>query len=165
MKSKIEIADTLSSETDARGYGALALRASYFIFDFAGVETEAMWTAAEGAEASVSIAANAIAALPTSMLKEISPFVLVGYGVSNAIPFAQNLQPRLSQKLNIGFLNLGGGMRVFLTDNVALRLEYRYQRYVYNYDLPPVGGEPVHAKRIETLNNVYVGTAFFLNTK
>jgi opacity protein-like surface antigen len=55
------------------------------------------------------------------------PFLLVGYGFANTVPFL-NI-PFMKTDFGIGVLNIGGGMKGFLSEDVALRFEYRYQRF------------------------------------
>jgi opacity protein-like surface antigen len=55
------------------------------------------------------------------------PFLLVGYGTANTIPLFN--VPFGKTSFPVGVLNLGSGVKVFLTEDVALRFEYRYQSY------------------------------------
>jgi hypothetical protein len=55
------------------------------------------------------------------------PFVLAGYGVANSIPYFH--VPYFETPFTVGVLNLGGGLKAFIRENIAIRVEYRYQRY------------------------------------
>jgi opacity protein-like surface antigen len=55
------------------------------------------------------------------------PFLLIGYGVANTVPFFNVPSTRFD--FRIGVLDLGGGLKVFFKEDVALRIEYRYQRF------------------------------------
>jgi hypothetical protein len=55
------------------------------------------------------------------------PFVLVGYGIANTIPFFGVPFTRTSFMINV--LNVGVGLKVFLHDDVAIRVEYRFQAF------------------------------------
>lgn len=55
------------------------------------------------------------------------PFLLVGYGITNALSlFNVSL---LAYGFSAGVLNIGGGVKTFVADNVAVRLEYRFQKF------------------------------------
>jgi hypothetical protein len=59
--------------------------------------------------------------------KRVVPFILVGYGMANTVPFLGVPVTRTGFMVNV--LNAGGGLKVFIHDDVALRLEYRYQAF------------------------------------
>lgn len=59
--------------------------------------------------------------------KRVVPFVLAGYGLANTVPFLGVPFTRTGFTINV--LNAGGGLKVFVHDDVALRLEYRYQAF------------------------------------
>lgn len=82
------------------------------------------------------------------------PFILAGYGVANTVPFLGVPFTRTSFPINV--LNVGGGLKVFIHDDVALRIEYRYQAFTgegeeSNY------GYYVYSRKIEA----YVHTVQF----
>jgi hypothetical protein len=57
-------------------------------------------------------------------------FVLAGYGYSNALPFLNGVPIQYgSSNTSFGVLNLGCGLKVFIADNVAMRVEFRHQRF------------------------------------
>lgn len=55
------------------------------------------------------------------------PFVLLGYGIANTVPLFN--VPFLSTDFGVGVLNAGAGVKIFLKENIALRVEYRYQKF------------------------------------
>lgn len=55
------------------------------------------------------------------------PFLLLGYGVANTVPFFNVPITRTDFAVNV--LNIGGGVKAFLSDDIALRVEYRYQKF------------------------------------
>lgn len=55
------------------------------------------------------------------------PFLLVGYGIANTIPFFN--VPFTSTPFRVDVLNAGGGVKMFLTQDVAVRIEYRFQKF------------------------------------
>jgi len=55
------------------------------------------------------------------------PFLLIGYGLSNTVPVFN--VPMVRTDFSIGVLNIGAGVKIFITDDVAVRLEYRYQNF------------------------------------
>ena len=55
------------------------------------------------------------------------PFILLGYGIANSVPLF-NL-PLATPGFTVGVLNLGAGVKAYLVEDVALRIEYRYQNF------------------------------------
>jgi hypothetical protein len=56
------------------------------------------------------------------------PFILVGYGIANTIPmFGVPFSPT---GFRIDVLNAGAGVKAYLMEDVALRLEYRFQKFM-----------------------------------
>ncbi len=55
------------------------------------------------------------------------PFVLAGYGLANTVPFFN--VPLVRTDFGVSVLNLGGGVKAFLSEDVAIRFEYRYQKF------------------------------------
>lgn len=55
------------------------------------------------------------------------PFLLVGYGIANTVPFF-NL-PRNNTNFMVDVLNAGGGLKLFVKEDIAVRIEYRFQRF------------------------------------
>lgn len=55
------------------------------------------------------------------------PFLLVGYGLANTVPVFN--VPFIRTDFRVDVLNLGGGVKAFLSEDIALRLEYRYQKF------------------------------------
>ena len=58
---------------------------------------------------------------------KVVPFLLAGYGLANTVPFF-NI-PLLRTDFTVGVLNLGVGIKSFITDDVAIRVEYRFQKF------------------------------------
>lgn len=77
------------------------------------------------------------------------PFVLVGYGVGNGIPFYQPMpqESGLNSSTGVSVLNIGGGVKGMALGGRALfRLEYRYQGF--NEDLWKKSAKHVYGRRI-----------------
>ena len=55
------------------------------------------------------------------------PFILAGYGLANTVPFFG--VPLLRTDFVVGVLNLGGGVKAFVREDIAVRVEYRYQTF------------------------------------
>ena len=109
-------------------YFAVALRPGYYIFDGLVLEPEIFWTASERISPTFSINGNIAynIFIPES---DITPFILAGYGIGNAVPLFERLLFRYSDKADIDVLNAGAGIKIALGEKVSLRTEYRYQRH------------------------------------
>jgi opacity protein-like surface antigen len=55
------------------------------------------------------------------------PFLLAGYGLANTVPLF-NI-PLIRTDFTVGVLNLGFGIKSFLKDDIAIRVEYRFQKF------------------------------------
>ena len=89
------------------------------------------------------------------------PFALLGYGLRNSFPLlpAENSFIRVKNKLDIGCLNLGAGSKIFVNKNIAVRIEYRYQRYS-NKDKEDFSGN--NYELILNLHRVLFGMSFII---
>jgi len=151
---------TQKSETDAEGYLSLALRPGFYIIDGLVVEPEFLWTAVKGTPPSFSLSGN-IAYNFRIPKSHFTPFVLAGYGVGNAIPLFQRLLGRSSDKLDITVLNVGAGLKIFISERIALRTEYRYQRYSRESTFNS-GSFSSTTNTVVNFHNVFFGFSIFL---
>jgi hypothetical protein len=148
---------TSSSSSESHTFLSLTLRPGLYILDHLALEPEVLWTAIEDEFPSFSLSGNLSYnfAIPDS---RVVPFILAGYGVGNTIPLFQRALFRYSDKLDISVLNLGTGLKIFLAERAALRVEYRYQRYSqeqsYSYGYT--------SKTTEGFHNVFFGFSVFL---
>ncbi len=126
--------ETYTDETKST-FLMMALRYGIFVSQNFELAPEMNWTAIENWEPAFNIAANLeynFAPLMTSETQRNVPFVLAGYGIGNAAPFYFAFYSRSSNKFDVPVLNLGAGLKTFVSDRVALRFEYRYQRYSWD---------------------------------
>jgi hypothetical protein len=115
--------------SESRNFFFLAVSPGYFVLDGLSVEPEIGMLAIEESEPAWLFLGNlsytyAIAG------STIAPFIRAGYGVSNAVTasFAPNLLARVSDKLDVGVLSLGGGLKVRISDGAYLRTELNYRK-------------------------------------
>jgi opacity protein-like surface antigen len=115
-----------------------------------------IFSAYEHQKAGVVLDANLLYNLPMAEGTRIVPFLLAGGGWANA--------GNLSNQINSGevvrdytVLNLGIGTRLFLNNLVALRLEYRFQRFFAKKEELPFGG--VYDPSLNC-HNILVGLSF-----
>ena len=55
------------------------------------------------------------------------PFLLIGYGLANTVPVFN--VPAIKTDFKVDVLNVGGGVKAFLREDIAIRFEYRYQKF------------------------------------
>jgi hypothetical protein len=149
---------TIKSEIAASGYLSFALRPGYYVIDGLVLEPEILWTANEDAPPSLSFTGNLAYhfVVPQSRM---APFVLAGYGRANGIPSFQRLERR-TDGFDVSVLNIGAGMKFFVALRVALRIEYRFQRY--GYETSSSGGVFVNStKETRVFHNFFFGLSFF----
>jgi hypothetical protein len=158
---------TSTYEGDAETYLSLALRPGFFVVDGLSIEPELLWTAIEGDQPAIAVLGGlsytfAITESP------IAPFILVGYGIGNGIPITQRLIGRTSSEFDVSALNAGGGLKIFVSPNVAFRAEYRYQRYTWE-ETPsiywPSEYVPGPFNHSTTYHNIFIGVSVFFPSK
>jgi hypothetical protein len=68
----------------------------------------------------------------TGRVRDLSEFLLFGLGVTNTRPVSTNVSFGGGGDI-AAVLNLGAGAKLFLAEPVAIRLEYRFQRYMFEF--------------------------------
>lgn len=126
----------------------LSARYGYFISNALEFEPELMFGAYENNDPGFIVSMNLAYNIGGSNQdNKIVPFVLAGGGVANTFIWLPNI-PYVSLDDTHELINAGAGIKAFFTNQIALRLEYRYQRFFMSRD--------VHH------HNLYVGmSAFF----
>ncbi|MEJ5351428.1 MAG: outer membrane beta-barrel protein [Melioribacteraceae bacterium] len=128
--SSVSESGNYTYESDAKFYFNAFIRAGYFLYGGFQFEPEFYTFLVEGEKPSFVVSGN-IAYNHKIMDTKFYPFVLVGYGLGNSYPFltATNAFIRMSDKFDVTCLNAGFGLKYFFTNSVAVRTEYRYQRF------------------------------------
>ncbi|MFA6598135.1 MAG: outer membrane beta-barrel protein [Ignavibacteriaceae bacterium] len=88
------------------------------------------------------------------------PFLLIGYGLANTVPFFN--VPMTRTDFNVGVLNIGMGVKIFLKEDIALRIEYRYQKYSGQGETVSYGYYSYTQKVDTRINSVQFGFSIFL---
>ncbi len=104
-------------------------------------------------------AANANVAYNFNTGSKAYPFILVGYGIANSVPVFN--VPFMRYDFNAGVLNLGLGLKGFVAENVAIRIEYRYQKFSGEGNTQVVYGFSSTEKIDVTLQTVQAGLSVF----
>jgi len=117
----------------SENYLIFAIRAGYFVTNGLEIEPEFMETAVKNETPCFSLGGNAEYNFQMNS-RSVIPFILAGYGVSNAIPFSNVMFYNQSGDLKIGHWNLGAGIKILVSKSVGLRIEYRHQQYNYDED-------------------------------
>jgi opacity protein-like surface antigen len=101
-------------------------RLGYFVYK--GLEVEPELSAMFGSGGDPAYAFNGNLAYNFHAQGRALLFLLAGYGVANGIPVSGIIAAPING-LTLGVLNLGGGLKVFFSDDVAVRVEGRYQHF------------------------------------
>lgn len=130
MKKKTEISFSVSLQNVAIGEGKsstsflAASRIGFYVYKGLQIEPEAI-VLLGSADPAYMVSGNLVYNF-WGNLKAV-PFLLAGYGVANTIPIYN--VPIYAMGSVVGVLNLGFGIKSFISDNIALRGEYRFQRF------------------------------------
>jgi hypothetical protein len=100
-------------------------RVGVFLFEGLEIEPEILFLSRSGVTPLYALNGNI--SYNFLGLERSVPFLLAGYGVANSLPYFD--VPYTLTPFTVGVLNLGGGLKLFVRENIAVRLEYRYQRY------------------------------------
>ena len=115
---------TANSSTSTGAF-LISPRVGFYVIKGLEIEPEAMFMFISGSDPVYLLNAN-ISYNFISSAKTV-PFLLIGYGISNTVPFLN--VPSYRTDFGINVFNIGGGLKTYLNENVALRVEYRYQRF------------------------------------
>ncbi len=151
---------TTSSDGEARMYLGLDLRVGAYVASGFSLEPEIYLLAIDKVPPTWNLGANAAYTftIPESPVK---PFLTAGYGIGNGIPLMQRLLNRSSDELDIPVLRAGGGVKVFFSRYVALKVEYRYEHYSKE-DSYSAGPYSSTTKAAINYHNVLFGFSVFL---
>jgi opacity protein-like surface antigen len=136
-------------------------RMGYLVTSTFEFEPEIIFSTYEDEDPGIILAANLLYNISLPDADQITPFLLAGLGWSNSAP--------LFNQTNFGdagrdytLLNLGLGMRFFLSNSSALRLEYRFQRFSTEEERWYFDGYTGGYDPSVSYHNVLFGMALFL---
>jgi opacity protein-like surface antigen len=151
---------TSTGKSEGRGYLGLDFRAGVYVVEGLSIEPEIYFLAVEKDLPTFNLGGN-VAYTFTIPDSPVRPFAIAGYGIGNGIPQMQRLMGRTSGDLDIPVLRVGGGLKVFLAQQVALKVEYRYERYSYESTTTYFNTTSTYS-RTWNFHNVLFGFAVFL---
>ena len=120
------------SDSESRMYIQLGIIPAYYLTDGLAIEPEINLLAVESEDPAFLLLGNLAYTLNIENSR-FFPFLRAGYGITNSvqIPVNGNLS-KLSGDMDIGVLNLGGGLKTLLTENILLRTEINYRKFSYS---------------------------------
>ena len=125
-----------TSEGEFHYYLFSSIRFGYLLNPNFEVEPELQILLLESIDPSYSINANLVYNIDIDSSR-VKPFLLIGYGIGNTVPIYGsliNIDAYEGNKLSVNQFNAGLGMKIFVTNNIAIRTEYRFQQYSYKKD-------------------------------
>ncbi|MEE9555497.1 MAG: outer membrane beta-barrel protein [candidate division Zixibacteria bacterium] len=125
------VSSSYSGQSNSSQFIALTFHPGFFVTENIEIEPEIQWLAADGDKPLLSYSANVAYNFGNPPSTKI-PFILLGFGRTNSIPFNRTLLFRSSDKHDISILNVGAGMKFLAAKNVAFRMEYRHQSFTYS---------------------------------
>ena len=153
-----------SSENSSESAGALLVspRLGFFVFEGLELEPELLFMFPSGSEpvymANGNVSYNFISH-SISGGKGV-PFILLGYGIANTVPFFN--VPMTRTDFSIGVLNLGGGVKAFIRNDIAIRIEYRYQKFS-GQGTSTMGGSFLYTNKVDfRIHTVQFGLSVLL---
>jgi opacity protein-like surface antigen len=149
-----------SSESDLNFYFLSNLRFGYFLNNHFEIEPELQLLVLQSVDPFYSLNANIAYNIQVDSSR-IKPFILIGYGIGNSVPFYGSLVnfDSIERELSVKQLNFGFGIKIFVSDNLAIRTEYRFQQYMYKRDYSNVNAISDYTY---SFHNILFGLSFFL---
>ncbi len=140
----------------------LAARYGYFLGKYLELEPEIMFSILKDEDPGFVISANLAHNFSRSNPEnKIVPFILGGLGISNTFMFLPNV-PFVGQETSWTILNAGAGVKLFVSEQIAVRLEYRFQRFFASSDA--TDHDPFQSdfeSRDVTCHNLFIGLSGF----
>ncbi len=135
----------------------ISFQLGFFPVEGFEIEPEVMLLAPNSGDA--LFAANANVAYNFNTGSKAYPFILVGYGIANSVPLF-NI-PMMRYNFNSGVFNVGLGLKGFVAENVAIRIEYRFQKFSGEGNTQVPYGFSATEKVDVTLQTVQAGLSVF----
>jgi len=143
----------ISTNNSSNTFGAFLVspRVGYFVTE--GLELEPELTFAVVSQSDPMYQINGNLCYNFNRSTQTIPFILVGYGIANTTPFLNVPFDKID--FSVGVLNLGIGIKSYVSSDVAVRVEYRFQKYsgqgeenYYGYSYTNTLSESVHTVQI-----------------
>lgn len=144
----------LKFDNDAENidYLSVPVRFGWYVWNGLEIEPEVQFfiPMQEGGETAYFLQAHLL--YNFSLAGKIVPFVGAGAGVGNGLPFYGVIEGGSGYR-TFGFIGLAG-LKLMVGNSAAIRLEYRFNRISWDYDL-------ALEKEWGTLHNILVGISVF----
>ncbi len=135
-------------------------RVGYYMTKRFEFEPEVILSIYEDEDAGFVLSANFLYNVSSPGGSRISPFLLAGFGWSNSLPFFNQMNfGDAGRKYTV--LNLGLGIKTFLSDRSALRFAYRFQRFFAEEVVFPYPDRWTYDPSV-TYHNLLFGLSIFL---
>lgn len=149
-----------TSEGSLSYYAIANCRLGYYLNKNFSIEPELQLFILESIDPGYFINANALYHFDSDSSKVI-PFLLGGYGIGNRVPMFTTIVYSPSIKpFTANQFNFGGGLKIFLSEDYAIRTEYRSQLLKYTEETKGTFYSYVH-KYTYYMHNVFVGVSYF----
>jgi hypothetical protein len=119
----------------------------FFVTDGFEIEPEILLSKYKEEDVGIILSGNLAYNFNTSN-GNLVPFILGGAGYANTIIFLPKVAYESDEDDNWTVLNGGAGLKIFISKPIALRLEYRFQKFLGDTDI--------------TNHNIFFGISVFL---
>lgn len=114
----------------------LAARYGYFLRKYLEFEPEIMFSIYKDEDTGFVISGNLAYNFGSrNPGNKVVPFIYAGLGFANTIIFLPNIAYEGAEDTFWTILNGGAGVKLFMTEQIALRCEYRFQRFFETRDI------------------------------
>ncbi len=137
--------NSYSNSTGSHWYTALSFSPGLYVYKGLSVEPELFYGDSKDQPYAINVSGNLCYSYGMGYSAFV-PFVLVGYGIGNGVPFSQPLVRTADYKSAISLFNAGCGVKIMTFGGRALlRVEYRYQSFLAHY---PRFTDHIYARRL-----------------
>jgi len=149
-----------SSGSGSGSTGALLLssRLGFFVYEGLELEPELLFMIASGTDPVYMLNGN----VSYNFISEnkTTPFLLLGYGLANTVPYFG--VPMMRSEFKVGVLNIGLGVKIFLKEDIAIRVEYRFQKFYGENETTAYYGYSYTQKVDTRIHSVQFGLSILL---
>jgi opacity protein-like surface antigen len=133
QKVSVSGGSTSSSSSESLGYLYLNTTFGYYLTDGLSLEPQLGTFLMENEPPSESILLNLSYTKPITNTS-VALFCRIGYGLGNAISYvALGMAPlRMTNDWDVQIFNMGGGLKILVAENIALRAELNYRSETYD---------------------------------
>ena len=149
-----------NEKSTSLSYIQLGVIPAYFVTDGLSIEPEinVLIQSQEGVNNKPSLSFLANLAYNFSIPeKKFAPFIRVGYGISNSIPYPSVIGElvRVTDDLDVGVINAGAGLKFLISEHLLFRTEINFRRFAYTVENRYSGSKYSNDYKLTSISGIF----------